>query len=46
MVEGHHAIRLAGDDYARFLAALDRPCPPPQELVDQVRKARFLEQVD
>ncbi len=45
-VEGHHAISLTADDHARFIAALDRPCPPPQDLVDQIRKARVLKQVD
>ncbi len=45
MVEAHHTIVLDAEARERFVSALDRPAPPPRELLDQLRKARKLKHV-
>ena len=46
IVEAHRTIRLADDDLARLMSALDGPVRPPKELIAQARKARRLKRVD
>jgi uncharacterized protein (DUF1778 family) len=46
LVEAHRTIRLADEDHDRFLAALDGPVRPPEELIAQARHARRLKRVD
>jgi uncharacterized protein (DUF1778 family) len=40
LVEAHRTIRLADEDHDRFIAALDGPVRPPEELIAQARRAR------
>ena len=46
IVDTHRTIRLADDDLARFMRALDGPVRPPKVLMAQVRKARRLKRGD
>ncbi|MGP8062097.1 MAG: DUF1778 domain-containing protein [Acidimicrobiales bacterium] len=46
LVEAHRTIRLADEDHERFIAALDGPVRPPEELIAQARRARRLDRVD
>jgi uncharacterized protein (DUF1778 family) len=46
IVEAHRTVRLHEDAYGRFLAALDAPARPDDQLVDQIRKSRPLKHAD
>ena len=46
LVDAHRTIRLANEDHDRFLAALDGPVRPPEELIAQARQAGRLKRVD
>lgn len=43
LVDGHRTIQLDREAFDAFLAALDAPVRPPEELVAQARRARSLE---
>ncbi len=46
IVDAHRSVILSEEDLTKFLAALDAPVGPPEELVGQMRRARSLKRVD